>query len=83
MICFLTGQESTKRIMAEVRDALTALDVFVQTANEISIGSSISEAIVDALKSADFVCVLIPAIEPSSAVMFEAGLAAGLGVLSW
>lgn len=77
-ICFLTGQESTKRIMAEIRDALTSLDVIVWTMDEILIGSSISKAIEDALKSADFVCVVMPATEPSPAVMFEAGLATGL-----
>jgi nucleoside 2-deoxyribosyltransferase len=78
MICYLTGQESTKRILAEVRDQLTSLDVVVWTADEILIGSSISKAIEDALTSADFVCAVIPATEPSSAVMFEAGLATGL-----
>ena len=77
-LCFLTGQEATKNIMAEVRDALISLDVIVQTADEILAGSSINEAIINALTSADFVCVVMPALKPSPTVMYEAGLATGL-----
>lgn len=76
--CFLTGQEATKNIMAEVRDALISLDVIVQTADEILAGSSVNEAIVNALTSADFVCAVTPALKPSPTVMYEAGLATGL-----
>jgi hypothetical protein len=64
--------------MRDVREALIGLDVIVQTADEIPSGAEISVAILDALKSADFVCVAISA-KPSSSVMFEAGLASGLG----
>jgi hypothetical protein len=77
-VCFLSGSASAREIMADVREALVRLDVAVRTSDEISVGSKITESLIDAISSADFVCIAISAIEPSLAVMYEAGLATGM-----
>jgi hypothetical protein len=77
-VCFLSGQEFAKKITADVHEALKRLDVVVLTTDDISSGMNMNEGILDALASADFVCIVIPARRPSLTAMYEAGLATGM-----
>lgn len=76
-VCFLSGPPSAKRIMRDVRSTLIDLDVIVRTADEIATGNNLAESLIDAVTSADFVCIAMSATRPSLAVMYEAGIAAG------
>src|ERR1700691_1389731 len=76
-VCFLSGN-FTRIITADVHRALTSLDVAVRTTDDINSGSNMSEGILDALASADFVCIVIPDRKPSLTAMYEAGLATGM-----
>lgn len=64
-------------IAVEVSSALTQLGVDVRTAEGIQLDSTISQAIIQAVLSATFVCIILSDDAPPPAVMYEAGIASG------
>lgn len=77
MTCFLSSAVSDRELADEVRSVLTELSVDVRTGEDILPGSDIGASVVEAVLSADFVCVVLSGTSPLPAVMFEAGIAAG------
>src|ERR1700722_5550296 len=74
--CFLSGSASA-RITAEVRSVLDELGVTVRISEDIAQGGNIASSIIEAVLSADFVCIVLSTRKPPLAVMYEAGVAAG------
>jgi hypothetical protein len=77
LTCFLSSAVSDHELADEVRSVLTELSVIVRTAEDLLPGSDIGAMVVEAVLSADFVCVVLSGASPPSAVMFEAGIATG------
>jgi len=75
--CFLSSAERDSEMAAEVRSILATLNVRVQTVDDLPSASSVSSSLLTAVLSADFVCLVLSGTNPSPAVMYEAGLAAG------
>jgi len=80
--CFLSSGGSTRRITADVRSVLRDLDVSVHTSEDLAPGSDVGPALIDAVLSADFVCVVLSTRKPPLAVMYEAGSPRAAFVLS-
>ena len=76
-ICFLSSGASTRRITADIRSILGDLDVSVHTSEDLAPGGDVGPALIDAVLSANFVCVVLSTRKPPLAVMYEAGVAAG------
>lgn len=76
-VCFLSGATSAKRITADVRSVLQDLHITVRTSEDLAPGSDVGQSLIEAVLSADFVCVVLSTRKPPLAVMYEAGVAAG------
>jgi hypothetical protein len=76
-VCFLSSGKSATRITADVRSVLQDLDVSVHSSDDLAPGGDVGPALIDAVLSADFVCVVLATRRPPLAVMYEAGVAAG------
>lgn len=75
--CFLSSAGSDRELALDVTSILTKLGVTVRTVDDVQPGPDFGTSIVDAVLSAAFVCIILPDSPPPSALMYEAGVAAG------
>jgi hypothetical protein len=77
LTCFLSSAFRDSDSAEHVRQILISLDVTVRTADDLPSGIDVASSIVDAVLSADFVCIVLATDLNNPAVWYEAGIAAG------
>lgn len=77
LTCFLSSAPTDSGIAQEVRESLYSFGVSVKTADDLTPGSGIASSLVDAVLSADFVCIVLAGASTSPAVWYTAGIATG------
>jgi hypothetical protein len=77
LTCFLSSAFRDSIIAEEVRNVLDGLGVDVRKSEDLPPGSDVASAIVNAVLSADFVCIIMAAGVNNSTAWYEAGIATG------